>query len=115
MNTIATGPYKTSDCPSEKALSIIDGKWNLKILLSLTYEGTLRFGELKTRMPGITQRMLTAKLRELEDRGVVARKVYPVIPPKVEYSLTDLGNSLKSVLEALREWSLAHDSQVKTD
>ncbi len=115
MNTKATGPYRVGECPSEKTLSIIDGKWNLKILLSLTYEGTLRFGELKTRMPGITQRMLTAKLRELEDRGVVARKLYPVVPPKVEYSLTDLGVSLKPILDTLREWSLAHDLQVKTD
>jgi DNA-binding HxlR family transcriptional regulator len=104
----------TDHCPSEQTLRIIDGKWNLKILLSLTYQGTLRFGELKKRLPGITQRMLTAKLRELEEQGIIARKVYPVVPPKVEYSLTDLGQSLRPVLDSLREWSLAHNPQPST-
>jgi DNA-binding HxlR family transcriptional regulator len=111
MNTKDVIKTIADPCPSEQTLDIIDGKWNLKILLLITYQGTLRFGELKKRLPGITQRMLTAKLRELEGRGVIARKVYPVVPPKVEYSLTELGDSLKPVLEALRTWSLAHDTR----
>lgn len=96
-------------CPSEETLSIIDGKWNIKILTHLMYEDTLRFGELKKIIPDITQRMLTHKLRELEARGIIERKVYPVVPPKVEYKLTELGRSLKPVLDALSQWSLDHE------
>jgi len=98
-------------CPSEHTLSIIDGKWNIKILTYLMYEGTLRFGELKRRIPDITQRMLTHKLRELEASGIVARKIYQEVPPKVEYSLTDLGRSLRPVLDSLSRWSLEQDAK----
>ena len=69
-------------------------------------EQVLRFGELRSRIPDITQRMLTHKLRQLEDKGVVQRVVYPQVPPKVEYSLTDLGKSLKPVLDSLTTWSV---------
>ena len=96
-------------CPSENTLAIIDGKWSIKILTYLMYEGTLRFGELRKIIPDVTQRMLTHKLRELESRGVIERTVYPVVPPKVEYKLTELGQSLKPVLDALTEWSLKQD------
>lgn len=93
-------------CPSENTLSIIDGKWSIKILHYLMNEQVLRFGELRSRIPDITQRMLTHKLRQLEDKGVVQRVVYPQVPPKVEYSLTDLGKSLKPVLDSLTTWSV---------
>ena len=100
-------------CPSEETLAIIDGKWSIKILTYLMYEGTLRFGELRKIIPDVTQRMLTHKLRELESRGVIERTVYPIVPPKVEYKLTELGQSLKPVLDSLSEWSLRHESLVK--
>jgi len=99
-------------CPSEETLAIIDGKWSIKILTYLMYKGTLRFGELRKIIPDVTQRMLIHKLRELENRGVIERTVYPVVPPKVEYKLTELGQSLKPVLDALSEWSLKHDKPV---
>lgn len=100
---------KLNACPAESTLRLLDGKWKLNIIYRLDEANVLRFGELKRLLPGITQRMLTAQLRELEERGVIARKVYPVVPPKVEYSLTELGKSLRPVLDALRKWSLEHD------
>ena len=100
-------------CPSEETLAIIDGKWSIKILTHLMYGDTLRFGELRKIIPDVTQRILTHKLRELESRGVIERTVYPIVPPKVEYKLTELGQSLKPVLDALSEWSLKHDAPVK--
>ena len=100
-------------CPSEETLAIIDGKWSIKILTHLMYEGTLRFGELRKIIPDVTQRMLTHKLRELESRGVIERTVYPVVPPKVEYKLTELGQSLRPVLNALSDWSLKQDIVAK--
>jgi DNA-binding HxlR family transcriptional regulator len=108
MNTVAAS-YPSDNCPSEQALSIIDGKWNINILIFLASQGTLRFGELRKLLPGITQRMLTSKLRELESRQIITRTVYPVVPPKVEYSLTPAGQALEPVLAALRDWSLKHD------
>lgn len=97
-------------CPIENTLQILDGKWKITILYYLLSEGTLRFGELKKRINGITQRMLTTQLRELEQKGIVERKVYPVVPPKVEYSLTEVGHSLKPVLNEMHIWSVKHDS-----
>jgi DNA-binding HxlR family transcriptional regulator len=99
-------------CPTENTLRILDGKWKIAILQSLMHENVMRFGELKRLMPRVTQRMLTAQLRELEACGIVTRKVYPVVPPKVEYSLTDLGKTLRPVFDALREWSIAHDHEL---
>ncbi|MDL4839972.1 winged helix-turn-helix transcriptional regulator [Aquibacillus sp. LR5S19] len=85
-------------------LSIIEGKWKLIILCHLGLIGTRRFGELRKLIPTITQKMLTNKLRELEQDGVVHREVYPVVPPKVEYSLTEQGKSLHPILHMLEEW-----------
>ncbi|MDX2094813.1 MAG: helix-turn-helix domain-containing protein [Alphaproteobacteria bacterium] len=90
-------------CPVEAALDIIGGKWKPLILFQLTM-GTRRFGELQKLMPNITQRMLTNQLRELEADAIIARKVYPEVPPKVEYSLTADGQRLFPILEALRVW-----------
>lgn len=100
-------------CPIENTLKVLDGKWKVMILHALLSEGTLRFGELKKRVPGITQKMLTAQLRELEGKSVLSRKVYPVVPPKVEYSLTNTGRSLRPVLDAMLEWSIKHDPRPK--
>ncbi len=74
------------------------------IMWHLGKEGTKRFGELKSMMPGITQRMLVSQLRELEEDQIVHRKVYPVVPPKVEYSLTEHGRSLMPILKSMDEW-----------
>lgn len=91
-------------CPVEAALDIIGGKWKA-ILLFRILEETRRFGELRKLVPGMTQRMLTNQLRELEADGLIARKVYPQVPPKVEYSITDFGASLEPVLQELRKWA----------
>jgi DNA-binding HxlR family transcriptional regulator len=80
-------------CRVDDGLSIIVGKWKSLILLHLLVEGTKRFSELKRSLPGITQKMLTTQLRELEEEDIVERKVYAQIPPKVEYSITEYGNS----------------------
>lgn len=92
------------NCEKELTLSIIGGKWKMLILWHLGKEGTKRFGELKSLMPGITQRMLVNQLRELEDHHIIHREVYPVVPPKVEYSLTPHGHSLMPILDAMYDW-----------
>ena len=95
------------DCPLQSALQVIGGKWKT-ILLHHLLNGTMRFGELRKATPGITQRMLTKQLRELEADGLIAREVYREVPPKVEYSLTPLGRTLKPVLQALAKWGEKH-------
>jgi DNA-binding HxlR family transcriptional regulator len=95
-------------CRVEDALSILVGKWKPIILLHLLHNGTKRFSELKASLPGITQKMLTNQLRELEQEDIVMRKVYPQVPPKVEYSITEYGKSLEPVLEAMHDWGTAH-------
>jgi len=96
-----------ADCPVEAALDMIGGKWKVIILFRL-FEETKRFGELRRLHPNITQRMLTNQLRELERDGLVHREVYPQVPPKVEYSLTPDGRTLKPVLLALESWGIGH-------
>ncbi|WP_400243101.1 winged helix-turn-helix transcriptional regulator [Niallia sp. JL1B1071] len=95
---------KEFNCEKELTLSIIGGKWKMLILWHLGKEGTKRFGELKTLIPGITQRMLVNQLRELENDYIIKRVVYPVVPPKVEYSLTKEGESLMPILDAMYSW-----------
>lgn len=90
-------------CPIEVTLEVIGGKWKPLILFQL-FKGTRRFGELKHSMPKITQRMLTRQLRELEDDGLVHREVYKQVPPKVEYSLTALGQGLEPLIRRMDEW-----------
>lgn len=90
-------------CPVEVCVEVIGGKWKGVILYHLL-GGTKRFNELLRLMPGVTQRMLTRQLRELEADMIVERKVYPEVPPKVEYSLTEFGRTLEPVLEMLRMW-----------
>jgi DNA-binding HxlR family transcriptional regulator len=94
-------------CPVEKTLEIIGGSWKVRILNEL-FTGTKRFNELKKCVNGITQKMLTQQLRDLESQGIINRTVYAVVPPKVEYSLTDLGMSLKPILDAIHEWGKSH-------
>ena len=90
-------------CPVEATVSLIDGKWKCVILFQLLKE-TLRFNELRRGTPEVTQRMLTNQLRELEADGLIERKVYAQVPPKVEYSLSPRGRSLEPVLLALKGW-----------
>lgn len=91
-------------CPVETTLSFIDGKWKGVILYHLLTDGTLRFSELRRRLQAVTQRMLTKQLRELEEQGLVTRTVYPVVPPRVDYALTPLGQSLRPVIMILEQW-----------
>ncbi len=90
-------------CPTETALDLIGGKWKGMILYYL-YSDTRRFNELMRLIPNITQRMLTKQLRDLEAHGIVHRQVYPQVPPKVEYSLTKIGKTLKPVIKELEKW-----------
>lgn len=94
-------------CAVEATLSLIDGKWKGVVLFHLL-SGTARFNEIRRRIPNVTQRMLTNQLRELEADGLVERKVYAEVPPKVEYSLSDLGRTLAPVLAALKRWGDEH-------
>jgi DNA-binding HxlR family transcriptional regulator len=90
-------------CPVETTLTLISDKWKVLILRDLL-PGTRRFGELKRSLGGVSQKVLTAQLRQMEDSGLLTRTVYPEVPPRVEYTLTELGASLRPVLEALRDW-----------
>ena len=94
-------------CAVEATLRFIDGKWKGVILWHLLAE-TLRFNQLRRLLPSVTQRMLTNQLRELEQDGLVARRIYAEIPPKVEYSLTERGRTLEPVLLALKAWGDAY-------
>ncbi|MBT3188579.1 MAG: helix-turn-helix transcriptional regulator [Anaerolineae bacterium] len=94
-------------CPVTATISVIGGKWK-SIILWILYQDTHRFSELKRKIPKITQKMLTQQLRELERDGVVHREVYPVVPPKVEYSLTERGHTLSPLLKSIAEWGEAY-------
>ncbi len=98
----------------EATLEVIGGKWKCVILCHLTH-GTKRTNELKRAMPGITQKMLTQQLRELEDDGIINRITYNQVPPKVEYELSEYGWSLKSILDTLCKWGDQHIIKVYGD
>ncbi|GIP21091.1 helix-turn-helix domain-containing protein [Paenibacillus sp. J22TS3] len=97
-----------AQCQFVVALDSIVGKWKPIILYHLLQGEPLRFNELRRLLPDITQRMLTLHLRELEEEGIVSRVIYPQIPPKVEYSITEYGKSLSPILESLHQWGVAH-------
>ena len=94
-------------CPIEMTLNMIQGKWKIVIMFRLI-EQTRRFNELSRLLPNITQRMLTNQLRELEKDGLIHREIYPEVPPKVEYSLTELSKSIMPILLSLKDWGKAH-------
>jgi len=99
-----------SGCPMTSVMNVIGGKWKVIILFHLR-DQTLRFGELRKRIPKITQKMLTQQLRELETDGLVSRKVYPEVPPRVEYKSTALSNELRPILDTLCEWGMKQQAQ----
>jgi len=98
-------------CNIEVAMETIDGKWKILILWYLRSEKK-RFNELQKSIFGITQKMLIQKLRELESDGIVHREVFPVVPPKVEYSLTEYGQTLKPILTLLFKWGEEHNKKI---
>ncbi len=100
---------KEYKCFFELTLLVIGGKWKPIILYLLFRDKVVRFGELRKKMPEITERMLTKQLRELEADGLVHREVYKVVPPKVEYSLTPIGESLMPVLDSMRDWGVEYE------
>lgn len=99
-------------CPVETTLSLIGNKWKVLILRDLM-PGTMRFGELKKSIGNVSQKVLTAQLRDMEADGLLTRTVYPEVPPRVEYTLTQLGQSLKPILEALSSWGEEYKALTK--
>lgn len=94
-----------SGCAVEVTLSVMGGTWKPIILFQLL-QGRKRFGELSRAIPSVTQRMMTLQLRELEESGLITRTVYPEVPPRVEYALTELGRSLEPLLASMRDWGV---------
>ncbi len=101
MSEMRRGPYF---CGIDAAMDVVAGKWKSLILWDLQEHGTRRFGELRRGLPGVSEKMLTQQLRELEEDGLVHREIYRQVPPKVEYSLTEEGSSLNAALESLGDW-----------
>ena len=99
-------------CPVETTLTLISNKWKVLILRDLI-SGARRFGVLKRSLGAVSQKVLTAQLRQMEDSGLLTRTVYPEVPPRVEYRLTDLGRSLKPVLDAMQSWGEAYQAGLR--
>lgn len=105
---------KLPACPVETTLTLIGDKWKVLILRDLM-PGTKRFGELKKSIGSVSQKVLTSQLRDMEKNGLVNRKVYAEVPPRVEYSLTDLGRSLKPILDAMWNWGERYKSSQESE
>lgn len=112
MMPVQPGSGDEERCPVRDVLDRIGDRWSLLVLLNLA-QGTLRFSQLKRAVGDISQRMLAQTLRILEQDGLVSRKVYPTVPPKVEYSITALGDSLMGKLEPLVEWAYKNHAAIK--
>lgn len=97
-------------CPVETTLTLIGDKWKVLILRDLM-DGSRRFGELKRSVGNVSQKVLTAQLRAMEESGLLTRTVYPEVPPRVEYTLTELGYSLKPILDAMGDWGTAYKAK----
>src|SRR5919108_6470844 len=104
--------YTPTNCHAREMLTRIGDKWSVYVIHVLGDAGTLRFNELRSRVDGISQRMLTVTLRGLERDGLVARTVYPEVPPRVEYALTPLGATLRELIRGLVAWSGAHLAEI---
>jgi len=107
MGVEKPNPVPQYNCPVEATLDVIGGKWKALILFWLR-DQVCRFGELRRKIPHISERMLTQQLRELEQSGIVHRKVYPVVPPRVEYSLTPYGRTLRPITDLMCKWGKKH-------
>ncbi len=102
-----------ADCSAQRVLETIADKWSVIIIYALSQKETRRYSELQRVIGGISQKMLTQTLRKLERDGLVARHVYPVVPPKVEYSLTPLGNTLTELLKDICKWAFVHWDEIE--
>ena len=102
----------TLNCPTQQVLDIVGSKWSVILIYCLAYSPK-RYNQLQAKIQGISQKMLTQTLRNLEQHGLVEREVFPVVPPRVEYSLTPLGETLVEPLTALADWTDAHFSEVQ--
>ena len=100
-------------CPVQVTLSLIDNKWKMLILGEILFEGTQRFSELRKALPAISQKVLTQNLRSMEADGLIVRKVFAEVPPRVEYSITDLGSSLRPVIDSLMKWGEEYKSNLE--
>jgi DNA-binding HxlR family transcriptional regulator len=100
-------------CPTRQVIDRIANKWTMMVLLSLD-EGTLRFSELRDRIEGVSQKMLTQTLRGMESDGLIERTVYPTVPVTVEYRLTELGASLSTTMDVVRQWAYRHIGDIET-
>lgn len=103
----------TPACPVEMTLQLIGDKWKILILRDLL-TGTKRFGELKKSVTGITQKVLTSNLRAMESSGLLTREVFPEVPPRVEYTLTDMGYSLEPILQSMYSWGENYKKNLNT-
>ena len=106
-------PLLDKNCPVRQVINIVGDKWTLPVLYVLT-QGTKRYSELQREIPGISKKMLTQTVRRLESDNILKRTVYPVVPPKTEYSLTIFGNKLIEPLEVLANWAEAHQAELQT-
>lgn len=111
VKKIKSAVFDENNCPVTATMKVIGGKWKLIVINFIYADSPARFGELRRKMKGITQTMLTAQLRELEADGIISRKIYAEIPPRVEYKLTELGLSLKPLIRTLAELGKAHFMQ----
>ena len=100
---------KLPACPVETTLTMISDKWKILIMRDLL-PGIKRFGELKKSIDGISQKVLTTKLRDMEKSGLLSRTVYPEVPPRVEYTLTELGQSLRPIIKSMQDWGINYQS-----
>jgi DNA-binding HxlR family transcriptional regulator len=100
------------NCPVEAALDVIGGRWKPVIICELL-NGTLRFGELRRKVPKVSERMLTQHLKELAEDGIVNRRVFKEVPPRVEYSLTEFGETLRPVMNVVSQWGQQHSGRIE--
>ena len=100
--------FDEKSCPVTATMQVLGGKWKAILINAIYHTSPARFGELKRSVKGITQSMLTQQLRELEDDGLISRKIYAEIPPKVEYTLTEFGLTLSPIMQSMANWGLEY-------
>lgn len=113
METCVRWDAMKAACPTRQVIARIADKWAMLVITALDGEDALRFSELRRRIEGVSQKMLTQTLRALERDGIVSRTVYPTVPVTVEYRLTTLGQSLTNAIDAIRDWAYGHMSEIE--